>query len=153
MSNLLNFLLKYLRKCLCLLGGRRGEGFFTDTKIALISPNPFVPDEKEGALSIEKARPAQGLASENPGPLPFPLPFPKTIMRLISATVTSHSEKKGEKGGRAQELPTNAVRMFSDIGTKRTHPIPGRICMRSRMFRCYFGSENRENIATIATQK
>lgn len=42
------FLLKYLRKCLCLLGkGGGGEGYFTDTKIALISPNPFVPDEKE----------------------------------------------------------------------------------------------------------
>lgn len=57
------------------------------TQIALISPNPFVPDKKEGALSIENARPAQGLASGNPGPLPYPHPSLKMIMPRISATL------------------------------------------------------------------
>lgn len=86
--------------------GGGGEGFFTETKIALFSPNPFVHDEK-GALSIEKARPAQGLASGYPGPLPSPLPFSGDDYASYLCNCISHSEKKGEKAGR----DSNAQRM------------------------------------------
>lgn len=101
----------------CLGGG--GEGFFTDRKIALSSPSPFVPDEKERALSLEKARLAQGLANGSPRPLPFPLPSPKTITPLISGTVSATRKRKRRKSGEGRVLSTNTVPMFSDIRTKR----------------------------------
>lgn len=67
-------------------------------------------------LFFEKARPAQGLASGNPGPLPFPLPSPQTITPL-SLELYQLLGEEAEKGGVGKELSTDSVRMFSD---KRT---------------------------------
>lgn len=90
----------------CLGGG--GEGFFTDRKIALSSPNPFVPDEKERALSLEKARLAQGLANGSPRPLPFP-PLPRRRLRLLSLELYQPlGKERGGKAGRdeySQQIP------------------------------------------------
>lgn len=81
----------------CLFGGG-GEGFVTDSKIALSSPIPFVPEEKERALTIEKARPDQGLAGESPARCPFP-PFPGLRLESLVLVQPLSEKKRAEEGG------------------------------------------------------
>lgn len=108
----------------CLFGGG-GEGFVTDPKIALSSPVPFVPEEKERVLSIEKARPDQGLAGESPARCPFP-PFPEDDYAPYLWCWFSHSRRrKGRKRGEGRELsPKYSVPVFSGFRTKRERAHP-----------------------------